>query len=191
MLRPKTIRRLLAVVIVLTSVSLATVILVRVYRLTRPVKALRKQSPTIELSLQQIHYTETDGTVKKWDLYAATADFDKARNVTQFTKIRLVFPRSATREELTVTADTALYDNAGKNVSLAGHVVAGDGREMRFSTEHLAYDASRGFISTRDRIEFVKGPLAVRGTGLELAVATGNAHVLHAVTATIVPGKTP
>ncbi len=191
MLKPKTIRRLLAVVIVLTSVSLAVTILLKVYRLSRPARALRRQSPSIELSLQQIHYAESEGSVKKWDLYAASADYDKSRNVTQLAKIRLVFPRTGTREEMTLTADRALYDNAGKDVQLSGNVVAGDGKLMRFTTDRLSYAAARSLVTTQDRIVFVDGPLAVRGVGMELSTVTGNAHVLHAVTATVTPGMKP
>jgi hypothetical protein len=120
MLRPKTIRRLLAVIIVLTSVSLAVAIILKVYRLGRPAKALRRQSPSIELSLQQIHYAESEGSVKKWDLYAASADYDKERNVTRLAKIRLVFPKAGAREEMTLTADQAIYDNAGKMFTCRG-----------------------------------------------------------------------
>ena len=191
MLRPKTIRRLLAVVIVLTSVSLAIAIILKVYRLSRPARALRRQSPSIELSLQQIHYTESDGSVKKWDLYAASADFDKDRNVTRLTKIRLVFPKDGTRNEMTLTADRAVYDNAGKDVHLSGNVLAGDGKQLRFATDRLSYIAARSQVTTQDRIEFVDGPLTVRGTGMSLSTATGSAHVLHAVTATIAPGNKP
>jgi LPS export ABC transporter protein LptC len=182
---------LLAVIIVLTSVSLTVAIILKVYRLGRPARALRRQSPSIELSLQQIHYTESEGSVKKWDLYAASADYDKERNVTRLAKIRLVFPKAGSREEMTLTADRATYDNAGKDVHLSGNVVAGDGKHLRFTTERLSYVAARSLVTTQDRIEFVDGPLTVQGTGMDLSTATGSAHVLHGVTATISPGTKP
>jgi hypothetical protein len=62
---------------------------------------------------------------------------------------------------------------------------------MKFTTDRLSYSAARSLITTAEPIVFVDGPLSVRGTGMELATATGKAHVLHAVTATVVPGKIP
>ena len=178
-------------VIVLTSVSLAVVIILKVYRLSRPARALRRQSPSIELSLQQIHYTESDGNVKKWDLYAESADYDKSRNVTQLARIRLVIPKAGARSEITLTSDKAEYVNASKDVHLFGNVIAGDGKLLRFTTDRLSYIASSAQITTQDRIMLVDGPLTVQGVGMNLSAVTGSAHVLHTVTATIEPKKTP
>ena len=191
MLRPKTIRRLLAVVIVLTSVSLAIAILLKLYRFSKPARALRKQSPSIELSLQQIHYAESDGGVKKWDLYADSADYDKSQDVTKLEKIRLVLPKTGARKEMILTADRAKYVNGTKDVHLSGNVVAGDGTLLKFMTERLSYIAARSTVFTEDRVEFMDGSLTVKGVGMNFSTSSGNVHVLHSVTATFVPRSMP
>ncbi len=184
----KKIRRLLAVIILLAGGALMATIALKVL----PGKHLSPTLPglpkNVEISLQKIHYTETRDGVKKWDLLADTAEFDREREVTRLKGVRLVVTGDRQTGDITVTADRAEYDNKSKNVRMDGHVVARSATGMEFTTGWAEYNAAGGVLRTTDRVRFVDKQITLEGVGMELVTGTRNLRLRHDVTADIVGG---
>ncbi len=189
MIKLNKIRQLLALFIVVTSLSLTAVIVLKVYRERERAELLRQLPRNIDVSLQKIHYTETRDGVKKWDLLAEKAEYEKGREITHLTGVRLVVTGSAATGDITLTADRAEYFNATRDVRLVGKVVARSTSGMEFTTDSAAYVASRSVITTSDPVKFTDSTLKVEGTGMEFNPATRNIRILSGVTANIMPAE--
>src|SRR5512142_913132 len=124
MIKSNKIRQLLALFVIVSVLSITAAIAVKLYRGRSTAEMLRKLPQNIEVSLQKIHYTETRDGKKKWDLIADKAEFDKKREVTHLTGVRLVVAGSSSTGDITVTAPVADYHNSSKDVTLEGQVEA-------------------------------------------------------------------
>jgi LPS export ABC transporter protein LptC len=188
MLKPNKIRQLLALVIVLAGISLVAAILLELYRKKRPAEPLFRLPKNVDVSLQKIHYTETKNGVRKWDLLADKAEYDKGREVTRLTGIRLTVAGNRKTGDISLTADRADYHNKTRDVKLFGNVVARSGAGMEFHTGHAEYNNARSMIRTADRVRFADGNLAVEGVGMELMTDSRSVKILRNVTATVHAG---
>lgn len=175
-------------------VSVATVVLVvmivrhqdRRAQTTEPQPLLPKG---VDLSLQQVHFSETQGTRKKWELFAATAAYDRNADVTRLTRVRFVVSSAASLGTLQVTADQGEYHHATKDVQLSGHVRVVGEKGFSLDASQLGYRSARALLETAGAVTLVNGQLKVAGTGLELHTETRQARILHQVDAVIVPEK--
>jgi len=188
MITSNKIRQLLALFVVVASLSIAAVIALKVYLAKEKAELLRQLPKNIDVSLEKIHYTETRDGVKKWDLLADRADYEKGRDVTHLTGIRLVVAGDRATGDILLTADRADYHNKSRDVTLVGKVVAKSSTGMEFDTNSVAYVAASSVIRTSDRVRFVDKSLKVEGVGMVLVPSTKNVRILRDVTAEIIPG---
>jgi LPS export ABC transporter protein LptC len=188
MIKSNKIRQLLALFIVVATLSLAVVIALKVYREKATAELLRKLPQNIDVALRKVHFTETKDGIKKWDLVADQAEYDKSREVTHLTGVRLVVAGGRATGDITLTAGRADYYNTSRDVRLDGKVLAKSVSGMEFTTESAAYNAARSVIFTSSRVKFADGTLNVEGVGMELVPATKNIRVFNAVIAHIMPG---
>jgi len=148
---------------------------------------LRKLPQNIDVALRKVHFTETRDGIKKWDLVADQAEYDKGRDVTHLTGVRLVVAGGRATGDITLTAGRADYYNGTRDVRLVDKVVAKSDSGMEFTTESAAYIAARSVITTSSRVKFADGTLTVEGVGMELKPETKNIRVFNEVTAFITP----
>lgn len=189
MTKANKIRHVLASVIVLATLYLTVSLALKLGTNQKKEKVLPELPRNIELSLQDIHYTETKDGVKRWDLYAETGEYDKGGDVTRLKGVRFVLKGDARGGDITLRADRADYFNATKDVSLSGNVVAKSASGMEFATGSVYYQSARSLVTTKDRVRYSDPSLSVEGVGMELAVKTRNLRVLKDVRATVRPGK--
>jgi len=189
MIKRNKIRQLLALVIVLAGISLVAAILFEVYREKRPAERLSRLPKNIDVSLQKIHYTETKNGVRKWDLLADKAEYDKGKEITRLTGVRMTVNGDRTTGDIVLTADRADYLNKTRDVRLSGNIVARSGTGMAFSTGHAEYIAARSMIRTTDRVRFADGNLTVEGIGMELMTDSRSVKIVRDVTATVRSGS--
>ena len=187
----KKIRHLLALAIVVATLSLLAAIAVNMYQGKRSARTLPRLPQNIDLSMQQLHYTETRNGVKKWDLLAGKAEYDRKSDLTRLAGIHMVIAGDRRFGELTLTADRGEYHNTTRNVRLTGHVAAKSATGMEFKTGHLSYNAARAMLHTTDRLQFTDGSLTVEGVGMELMTEKKSMKILSGVIATIRPGARP
>ena len=143
--------------------------------------------PRAEVTVKGVRFIEEKGGRTAVDLVADTGDFDRARNVTRLSKVRLVFSGERPGDAMTLTADTAEYDNATRDVRLRGAVVARGANGAEFRTDQLEYRAVQGVIRSVSRVSLTQGNLRVEGVGLEGTVPGRSVRIMREVTALIGP----
>jgi len=188
MIKSNKIRQLLALFVVATSLSIVAVIVVKIYRGRMTAELLRKLPKNIEISLQKIHFTETRDGMKKWDLVADKADYDRKGEVTHLTGVRLVVTGDHTTGDITLTAPQADFHNVSKDVIMNGKVMAKSTSGMEFTATNATYVAARSMITTSGPVSFTNGKLKLEGVGMEFMPKTKNFRILSRVTANIMPG---
>ncbi|HEX9024794.1 MAG TPA: LPS export ABC transporter periplasmic protein LptC [Geobacteraceae bacterium] len=189
MIKTNKIRQLLALFVIVTSLSIAAAIAVKLYRSRETAEMLRKLPKNIEISLQKIHFTETRDGAKKWDLVADKAEYDKKQDVTHLSGVRLVVTGDRSIGEITLTAPRADFHNSTKDVRLDGEVVAKSASGMEFTASNVSYLAARSLIKTSSPVKFSDGKLTLEGVGMEFKPETKNVRILSRVIASIIPRR--
>ncbi len=182
------IRQILAIVIIVATLAVAGAIAMKAYRGMRGGSILPSLPKNIDVSLQKIHYTETKGGVKKWDLVAEKGEYDKVKEVVLLTGIRLDVAGAGKMGEIILTADRGYYHPKGKNVDLIGNIVAKTASGMSFTTGQATYLDARSMIHSPGRVKFTDGSLTVEGRGMEFLVETKKMKIMNEVTADFIPG---
>lgn len=180
------IRRLLAILASLAALFVVATIAFRMQRAGVPARAVRKLPLQVDVSLQRVHYTETKGGTKRWDLSADRAEYNKQTDTTSLTGVRFVVAGEKGAGELQITADRADYRNGTRDVRLVGKV-HGSGSEMEFSTSRLTYVAARSQLETGAPVSFRDAGLQLEGVGMEFHTQTRKLRLLRDVSATYRP----
>lgn len=180
------IRRLFGAGLLLAVLSLSVYIVLR-QRQAGPANVETQQAPRAEVTVKGVRFTEEKGGRNVVDLTAATGDFDRTRNVTRLSGVRVAFIGEKPRDGITVTAADAEYDNATRDVRLSGSVLAKGASGAEFRSERLEYVAARGVIRTADQVTLVDENLRVEGVGLECTVQGRDVRIMKDVTAQIAP----
>jgi LPS export ABC transporter protein LptC len=188
MIDPGKIRQILAIAIIAAIVAIAGAIALKAYRGMRSGPVLPSLPKNIDVSLQKIHYTETKDGMKKWDLVADKAEFDKVGDVVRLTGIRLEIAMGGKTGDTVLTSDRGDYYTKSKNVDLIGNVTAKSVSGMEFTTARASYLAGSSLVRTADPVRFSNGNMKVQGTGMEFFVETRVLKILNNVTADFVPG---
>jgi len=188
MTKSNKIRQLLALFVILASLSLVAIIVIKIYKGRVTKQLLRKLPKNIDVSLKKIHFTETREGIKKWDLVADKAEFNKKMEVTHLTGVRLTIAAGGNMGDITLTAPRADYHNITRDVRLDGRVIAKSSSGMEFTLEDAEYIAARSVIVSSGRVRFTDGKLTMEGVGMEFKSETKNFRILTGVTANIVPG---
>jgi len=189
MTKANKIRHILASIIILATLYLAVSLALKLGSSGKKGEGLPALPRNVELSLSKIHYTETKDGVKQWDLFADKGEYDKARDVTRLTGVRLVLHERGRSGEITLVSNQADYYNASKDVRLSGNVVARSDSGMEFTTGWASYVAGRSLVVTDDRVRFTDSGMSVTGVGMELSVKSRQVRILKDVTAIVTQGK--
>jgi LPS export ABC transporter protein LptC len=177
------IRRFLAIVAVLTSVLVIGTIAFRMHQAGAPKPMVPKLPVQVDVSLQRVHYTETKQGIKRWDLSADRAEFNKKLDVTELYGVRLVISGSAALGELQITADRADYHNDTRDVTLLGNVQGHGSKGLEFSTSSVDYIAARSLMQTSKPVRFVNAGLELQGVGMEFHTDTRRLRLIKDVNA--------
>jgi LPS export ABC transporter protein LptC len=189
MINVSKIRHLLALVIIVATLALAAVIALKVWRGMRSGPVLPSLPKNIDVSLQKIHYTETKSGVKKWDLLADKAEYDKTGDVVRMSGIRLDVALAGKSGNINLTSARADYFTGTRNVVLTGNVVAKSASGMEFTTGRVEYVAAGSMLRSADRVKFTDGNLTVEGVGMEFMVDTKRLKIMQQVNASYTPGS--
>jgi len=181
------IRRFLAIVASLAALLVVATILFRMHGGGGPEPAVLKLPVKVDVSLQRAHYTETKDGVKRWDLSAETAEYNKETDRTALTKVRLVVAGSSTAGEFLVTADRADYHNGTRDVLLTGNVHGSSASGMVFTTTKVTYLAARSQLVTGEPVHFIDGRLQLEGVGMEFQTQTKRLRLMKDVSAVYWP----
>ncbi|HEY5512030.1 MAG TPA: LPS export ABC transporter periplasmic protein LptC [Geomonas sp.] len=181
------IRRFLAIVASLAALFVVATIAFRMQRGGAPARRVPKLPLQVDVSLQKVHYTETKHGVKRWDLSADRAEFNRQANTTSLTGVRLVVAGRAAAGELLVTADRADYDNKTRDVVLQGNVHGQSGSGIEFSTSRVTYVSARSQLETNEPVRFKDKGLQLEGVGMEFQTQTRKLKLMRDVSAVYRP----
>lgn len=176
------IRRFLATAAVLASLLVIATVVFRMQRTGGPNLAVPKLPVQVDVSLQRVHYTEIKKGVKRWDLSAARAEYNKRSEMTMLTGVRLQVAGTA-GGDLLITADRADYHNATNDVSLAGNVHGQSSKGLQFFSSRVNYVASRSLLETGERVRLVDAGMELEGVGMEFQTQTQKFKLLKDVSA--------
>lgn len=182
-------RRLLGLTIVVAIAAL-TIVIVR-YFIASHFKSSRAEnkSAAVDVALKSIHFTESDSTGKKWELFAANGAYDKANDRSSLEEIRFIVEKKLSSGPVTLTSRHGEYAHASKNVLLKGNVKAVTADGATFTTTIISYDSAKRIMSTKERVKLSDATLSVEGEGFDYNLDTGIATMHSRVTAVITPGK--
>lgn len=166
------IKRFLGLVAIVASLLVVGTILLRMDHGMVPKLPVRKLPLQVDISLQKFHYTETKQGVKRWDLAAEKAEYNKKKDLTSLATVRLTVAGAAKFGDLVITADRALYHNGTRDVVLSGNVTGVSSKGLRFSASNLSYLASRSLLVSEERVRFSDGGNELEGVGMEFQTQT-------------------
>ena len=184
------IRRFLATLAVLASLLVVATITFRMRQTAAPKPGVRKLPVQVDVSLQKVHYTETKEGVKRWDLSADRAEYNKQTDTTSLSGVRFTVAGSADIGELLITADRADYKNATRDVSLIGNVHGKSSKGFEFSVSRVNYVAARSLLETGERVRLVDAGMELEGVGMEFQTQTRRFKLMKDVSAVYRPQGT-
>jgi len=177
------IKRFLGILALLASLLVVATIVFRMQQGAAPKLSVRKLPVQVDISLQKFHYTETKQGVKRWDLSAERAEYNKDADRTSLTGVKLVVAGGAATGTLQITADRADYQNGTRDVTLVGNVKGESGKGMRFSTSRVTYVAARSQLETTERVRFEDAGSELEGVGMQFHTQTRRFKLMKDVSA--------
>jgi LPS export ABC transporter protein LptC len=185
------IKWMLATAIILACIYLAVHIGLKV-RSREPAPPPKASLPQgVDVSLEQLQFSEVRDGVTRWELVAERADNDRQKEITFLSRPVMTVPPSRGNGPLTLKADKAEYDNRSRDVRLMGNVVVTGDKGAVLRTGRAEYLSSLDKIRTTDRVHVQQPGLTVSGTGMELSTETRNVRLLSAVEAVVSSSPSP
>jgi LPS export ABC transporter protein LptC len=169
MFKGLSIRHLLGLAILILSGVLIAV-LVSNQRERIPEETIATLPKDVDLSLHEIHYTETREGVRRWTLVADSAEHAVGDGVTHIENIRMTFFDMESHGDVLLTArEGNLYTETGE-VEVLGDVVVVSPAGYSFYTDRARFYDADGEIRTEDAVRIVSETMELTGKGMRLSV---------------------
>jgi len=183
--RPRNLLLLLALIL---AGVLAAIVLVR-YRSPVNLAEVAKVLPTgVDLALQDINYTHTEGGVARWRLVAKQVEHRAAEKLTALRDLQVTFYDVKGAEQGTLKARNGQVDADYSVVEVRGEVeVVSAGYTLQ--TDHLTYRQQDRSIRTDAPVRLVSAGLKLDGVGLDLNLGTQRLRIPARVHAVIHPDQ--
>jgi len=182
------LRNLLALAILVVA-GILVVVVVRNFRGDGPVEVVEQLPKNVDLSLRQVHFSETRDGVRKWTMVADSADFSAGVGMTHVEKIAMTFFDGVGKETVTLTADSGEVQTESGGVTLLGNVVVKSVRGYTIRTERLDYDKTADLIRSTSPVHIASGWMKLSGHSLRLRVQDQRLALGGGVETTIYPDK--
>jgi len=134
---------------------------------------------TADLSLEEIHYVETKGDKKEWELRAKSGQYFRQDDYTTLEDLTVTFYADEGRI-ITLKGDKGSMKGR-KEIEVRGNVVITSSDGYRVSTNSFRFDDGKQQISTEDPIMFEGKRLQVKGVGAVLDLKTKKLSILRKV----------
>jgi LPS export ABC transporter protein LptC len=176
-------KRFLGVLAVAASLLVIATILFRMQQEVAPMLSVRKLPVQVDVSLQKFHYTETKQGIKRWELSADRADYNKKVDISYLTGVKLLVHGSGGGGDLQITAQRAEYHNETRDIALIGNVQAKSTKGYGFSAPRVDYVAARSLLKSSERVKVSDVGSELEGTGMEYYTQTRKFRLLKDVSA--------
>lgn len=177
-------RHLLIAAVLLLAGALA-VLVARNYRGFSPEEIVESLPRNVDLSLQEISYTETREGVRRWTLIADSAAHSAGEGITRIENIRMTFYDVDGLGDLTLTARQGEFRIEEREVEVRGEVVVKSPKGYTVYTEELHYREADRTASTEVPVRLLSETMEVTGTGMRLDLRDQTMELLDDVKARI------
>jgi LPS export ABC transporter protein LptC len=186
LIRPRNLLLLLAL---LLAVALATIVISR-YRSPVEVRSVVKSLPSgVDLALQDINYTHTEGGVARWRLVAKQVEHLANEKSTTVSAIHLTFFAADGAEQGTLKARNGKVDGDFSVVELQGEVEIVSRSGYTLQTDHLTFRQQERTIRTDAPVKLASAGLQLKGVGLDLNLDTQRLRIPARVSAVVQPKR--
>jgi LPS export ABC transporter protein LptC len=183
-LSPRRIKQILAIAILVPTLALVVAIVSRQQRASSPETVPHASSPNVDMSMNQIRFSEMRDDATLWELVAERADYDKEPGVVHLKTVRLETFEGKTGG-VVITSQTAKYQEAKRLVTMEGAVHAVTRKGMVFDTDQLQYLPVTSMLSTNHAVSVLDGRLRLQARGMEASLKTEQVRFLTQVNAVI------
>lgn len=166
------LRRLLALLILLSVVTLTTVIY-RHLQQRSPEEILSMLPKDIDLALEDLHYTQNEDGRRRWTLDADKAEYQRDSSLAKLETVKLLIYNTGQFGDITLQANQGQLTQETRQVEVWGNVILATGRGDQLFTERLHYDDQIRQLSTEEPIRFLSPQLELTGTGLQIDIDQG------------------
>jgi len=183
------VRNLLLLLALLLAAGLAATVALR-YRPSLKIAEVVKALPEgVDLALQDIDYTHTEGGVARWRLVAKQAAHRTEERLTTVSDLRLTFFDVAGGEQGTLRARNGQVNADFSVVVVEGEVeiVSRSGYTLR--TDRLTYHQADRTIRTDTPVHLMSADLELDGVGLDFDLEAQRLRVRSKVHATLQPRR--
>jgi lipopolysaccharide export system protein LptC len=132
-----------------------------------------------DLSLEDIHYVETKGKKKEWELKAKSGQHFREADYTTLEDLAVTFYGEEGRI-ITLKGNKGSMKER-KEIKVWGDVVITSSDGYRVSTNSLRYDGAKQQITTEDPVMLEGKGVEVRGVGLVVDLKTKKISILRKV----------
>ena len=183
------LRRLLALLIIISVIALTTVIY-RHLQQQSPEEILSMLPENIDLALDDLHYTQSEDGQRRWTLDADKAEYQRDSSLATLDAVKLLFYDTGEFGNLTLQADQGELAQETSQVDVWGNVILTAERGDQLFTERLHYDDKVRQLSTADSFRFLSSQLELTGIGLQIDIDQGRMMVKDKVWMLLYPAGT-
>jgi LPS export ABC transporter protein LptC len=143
------------------------------------IQEMKQVAETADLTLEEIHYVETKGDKKEWELRAKSGQHFRKDDYTTLEDLTVTFYADEGRI-ITLRGDKGSMKGR-KEIEVRGDVVITSSDGYRVSTNSLRYDDEKQQIFTEDPVMFKGKRLQVKGVGAVVDLKTKKLSILREV----------
>jgi LPS export ABC transporter protein LptC len=143
------------------------------------IQEMKQSAETADLTLEEIHYVETKGHKKEWELRAKSGQHFRQDDYTTLEDLTVTFYADEGRI-ITLRGDKGSMKGR-KEIEVRGNVVITSSDGYRVSTDSLYFDDEKQQISTEDPVVFEGKRLQVKGVGAVVDLKTKKLSILRKV----------
>jgi LPS export ABC transporter protein LptC len=183
-------RNLLLFLALLLAAGLAVTVALRYRPVVEIAEVVKALPEGVNLALQDIDYTHSEGGVARWRLVARQVEHRAAEKFTAVSEPHLTFFAADGTEQGTLKARTGKVNADFSVVDAQGEVevVSHDGYTLQ--TDHLTYRQQDRTISTDAPVRLVSAKLRLDGVGLDMNLDTQRLRIPARVRALVQANQT-
>jgi len=166
-------RNLLALLIVMSVAALVITLVVNMSG-DKPEELLDLLPKQVDLSLEKVHYTQTEGGRRRWTLDADSAAYQREAGLISLQNVEMVFFEAGRFAEVKMTAAEGLFHQQEERVEVWGDVEIATDQDQHFFTEHLRYEQGSELVISDQEVRMVSPQLELSGEGFRLELGSGN-----------------
>lgn len=170
-------RNLLLLLAVVIAAVLAAVVMQR-YQGPVAVPVMAPALPVgVDLALQEIRYTHTDGGVARWRLVASRAEHQTEAKVMLVSDLELTFFDEQGAEQMSLKARNGQVSSDYSAIEVHGDVELIHRNGYTLRTNSLSYRQADGMIRTDDPVQLNGRDVTMNGVGLRVDLANQRLQV--------------